>query len=233
MSSKLYESEEVEIAFQGNINEEHFAEGFNFYKFFWIFVIGSVIGFVLETLWNLVIHGNLASRTSLIFLPFTVIYGIGAIVLYGGLHNINKQNYFHIFIFGFVAGTAIELIASYAQEKIFGSVSWNYSNVPLNINGRVCLSMSLIWGVLAIAWIKWLQPLLEMSISKIPISFGKRFTYILLIILIISIIMSVLAVARWSDRINGVASINFISQLLDSAFPNSLMEIVYPNMVFF
>jgi len=100
-----------------------FADEFNFYKMVWIFIIGSVAGFMVETLWCLIRCGHFESRTSLIFVPFTVIYGIGAAVMYVTLHKIERDQKFNIFFIGALAGTGIEFVGSYAQEMMFGSVS--------------------------------------------------------------------------------------------------------------
>lgn len=126
--------------------DKHFAAGFNFYKFFWIFTIGSVIGFVVETIWCLVTNGHFEVRSSFVLGPFTIVYGIGAVVLYLGLRKVDRSKTGRIFLFGVVGGTVVELIASWIQEVAFGTVSWDYSNLPLNINGRVCLLCSVFWG---------------------------------------------------------------------------------------
>lgn len=234
----IYNKDNIDLSADTNalaIEEKdiHFAQGLNFYKIFWIFVIGSVVGFILETIWCFIRHGYVESRTSLMFSPITVVYGIGAIVLYIGLYKIDKKNNSHIFFFGVIAGTVIEYLASLAQEMVFGSLSWDYSSVPFNINGRVCLHMAVIWGVLAILWAKSFEPLFEKAIMKIPNSVGKQVTYLMFLFLITSALLSAIAVARWSDRLIGVPHTSALGAWLDSAFPNQFMETVYPNMEFY
>ena len=54
-----------------------------------------------------------------------------------------------------------EYICSLGQEIVFGSVAWDYSSLPLNINGRVCLLYSIFWGVLGVGWVKLVMPLVD------------------------------------------------------------------------
>jgi len=211
-------------------SERHFADGLNFYKLFWTFTYGSIIGFVVETIWCLIRNGRFEVRSSFVFGPFSVIYGIGALALYLALRKISSKKPLHIFLVGMVAGTAIEHLCSWVQEMAFGTVSWDYSNVPLNIGGRVCLLYSVFWGLLAILWGKYLQPAMEKSISKIPNRIGKPLTYALLAFFIIVSIISIAAVSRWMMRIDGIPANGIISMLLDQFFHNDFMEIIYSNM---
>lgn len=71
--------------------KKHFAEGVNFYKLFWVFVLGSVFGYIVETVWCFIRNGHYECRSSLVFGPFNTIYGIGALILYLGLYKINKK----------------------------------------------------------------------------------------------------------------------------------------------
>lgn len=198
---------------------------------FWFFFIGSIAGFIIETIWCIIKNGRLECRSSLIFVPFTVVYGIGAAILHIGLHNIDKSKTVRIFMFGAVAGTAIEYCCSLFQEMIFGSVSWNYSGVFLNLNGRVCLLYSIFWGQLAILWVVIIQPLITSFISKIPPHIYATLTLCLVVFLIIDAIISITAVARWGLRLDGAPATNLITMVIDKLFPNQLMTMCYPNMI--
>ena len=62
--------------------KKKFAEGFCFYKYFWIFIIGSIIGFLYEVMLEYVHTGSVFSKQELIFGPFTIVYGMGAVAYY-------------------------------------------------------------------------------------------------------------------------------------------------------
>lgn len=211
-----------------NIN--HFAYGLNFYKLIWIFVFGSIIGFISETVWCFFKNGTLECRSGLLFGPFNIIYGIGALILYLCLYKINKEKTVHIFTIGIVSGTIVEYICSFVQEKAFGTVSWDYSKMPLNINGRVCLLYSAFWGLLSLAWVYYLYPKMEKTMLKIPDSIGKNLANCLFIFLSIDILLSIIAVSRWMMRIEDIPASTMFWSFIDNKFPDSHMEVLYPNM---
>jgi uncharacterized membrane protein len=163
--------------------------------------------------------------------PFTVIYGIGALILYIGLSKIDGKKLPRVFLFGALAGTAVEFFASFFQEAVVGSVSWDYSSKPLNIGGRVCLLYSVYWGLLAILWCKAIQPLFVKMIARIPKRFYRPLTIGLAVFLAVNIVISLAAVYRWGTRMDGVPPSGLITTVLDSLFPDDFMQAVYSNML--
>lgn len=145
--------------------------------------------------------------------------------------HLTQNNLLHMFVFGAVAGTVVEYLGSFVQETFFGSVSWDYSNVPFNIGGRVCLLYSVFWGLLAILWFKSVQPLFLKLILKIPARIRKPLTCALAMFLILDIVVSIAAVSRWGLRLEGMPSINGVTAVLDTLFPNEFMTKIYPNML--
>jgi len=212
--------------------KRHFAEGVNFYKLFWISTMGSILGYIVETFWCLLRNGHYECRSSLVFGPFNLIYGIGALVLYLGLHKINSNSHVRIFVFGMAAGTVVEYICSLVQEIAFGTASWNYSRVPFNIGGRICLPYSLFWGGIALLWVYYLLPLFENVIAKIPNSIGRHLTWILLVLLFLDAVITIAAVVRWTTRIQGSPAVDVVSMFLDRLFPDVRMESIFANMKF-
>lgn len=210
----------------------HFARGLNGYKLFLILLIGSVAGVIVETAWCFMRHGYVESRAGLVYGPFSPIYGVGAFFLTLMLYKYRNRSAIYSFIGGFVAGSVVEYICSYLQQTLFGSVSWDYSNIPLNINGRVCLLYSVFWGFLGILWIKSIYPRMSVWILKIPNKIGKILVWVLLVFMIFNSVVSALAVYRWSERIGGKEASNKVEILLDDRFPDERMQRIYPNMEF-
>ena len=210
----------------------HFTQGLTFYKLFWIFFIGSFAGVVIEMLWVVIVHGHFELRTGLIYGPFNLVYGIGAVALSVSLYHFRNRNRFFSFAGGFIAGSLVEYACSYFQELIFGSTSWDYSHLPFNINGRICLLYSIFWGLLGIVWIKDVYPRLVSLILKIPNRVGKALTWALLAFMIFNSAMSGFAVLRWSERIRDVPASTKLDQYFDAHYPNERMEKIYAGMVF-
>jgi len=211
-------------------SNRHFAYGLNFYKLFWLFAFGSAIGFLVETIWCVIKTGQIEARASMIYGPFNVVYGIGALVLYLCLRKIDKKKWYIIFSAGIAAGTMVEFICSYIQEVVFGTISWDYSHLPLNIGGRVCLLYSVFWGVLALLWVYAIYPLLKKLMLKIPDSTGRGLAWVLLAFLVIDSAISIAAVSRWVMRADGIPATGQVTALLDQLYPDAKMASFYPNM---
>lgn len=211
---------------------EHFARGLNIYKLLWIFFIGSFAGVVVETLWCLVRHGYLESRAGLVYGPFNLLYGAGAAALSLCLYRYRNRGNWLSFLGGMVVGSAVEYVCSWGQEVLFGSRSWDYSNVPFNLNGRICLLYSIFWGILGVLWIKELYPRMVKWILKIPNKAGKILTWVLAAFFVVNAVVSLIAVYRWSQRVDGVAAANGFWEFIDARFPNARMERIYANMKF-
>ena len=56
-------------------------------------------------------------------------------------------------------GSTLEYIASYVLEKIFNTRWWNYEKDRFNLNGRVCLSTTIGFGILGVMLIMFFNPI--------------------------------------------------------------------------
>ena len=139
--------------------------GFTITKLLAYFIIYSVIGFIIETIFGLLTKGVVESRKSFLYGPFCGIYGLGAVVMIVGLQKFKKNNY-TLFIGGFIIGSIVEYVISLIGELIFNIKWWDYSNMPFNINGRICFWYSIFWGLLAIYLMSHVNPKVDKYIVK-------------------------------------------------------------------
>ncbi len=208
-----------------------FAFGLCYSKLFWIFMIGNVVGFVLETLYALAVPPHrLEMRVSVVFGPFILVYGFGAVVITLLLYKMYNQKDFLIFIASMVIGGGFEYLCSFFQQAVFGTVSWEYSDSPLNISGRTNLLYSFFWGILGLVWVKDLYPVLSRSIQRIPKKKGRVLTIVISVLMAVDIALSAGAVYRQSERVNGIPAENAVQQFFDRWFPDSYLEFIYPHM---
>ncbi|MGN0518595.1 MAG: putative ABC transporter permease [Acutalibacteraceae bacterium] len=214
------------------ISSEHFAKGLNIYKLLLICFVGSFVGVVIETLWCLIINGYIESRSGLVYGPFNLLYGVGAVALTVCLYKFRNRGAWISFLGGMIVGSVVEYICSWGQELIFGSRSWDYSHMPFNINGRICLLYSVFWGFLGVLWIKNIYPRMANLILKIPNRIGKIATWILVVFFAFNAVISCVSMHRWSQRLEGVAPSNSFWEFIDEHFPDERMEKVYTNMEF-
>lgn len=210
----------------------HFAHGLNFYKLFWMFFICCFLGVVIETVFCLVTTGQLMQRTGLVWGPFNLIYGIGAVLLTICLRPLIGKSDRWIFIGGAVLGGAFEYLCSWLQEKILGTVSWDYSEYRFNLNGRINLLYCLFWGVLALVWIKEIYPRLngwiERHVSRI---YGVTLSWILVVFILLNTAVSGMAVFRQAQRYDGIPATSGWQQLMDEKYPDEKLAKIYPSMV--
>ena len=104
-------------------------------KIFWIFIIGSILGYVIEMIVGLVQNGHFVSRQGLLIGPFIQVYGIGLVVYYLIISRLKNKRSIRIFIISMILGGTIEYLFSFFQEKLFGTISWDYCNLPFNFVG--------------------------------------------------------------------------------------------------
>lgn len=212
--------------------QENFAAGLGFYKLFWVFLIGCVAGVIIEVITCLVQEHKIESRAGLIYGPFSPVYGAGAVALTIGLSWAKEKSIGMIFLVGTLLGSSVEYIFSWAQEKLFGTISWEYSDATLNINGRTSVWYAFCWGVLSVAWIKIIYPLLSQIIEKIPNKWGLPLSRILVAFMIADILLSGMAVARQTERRNGIPANDPVRQFLDQHYTDDFLKRIYPNMMF-
>ncbi|MGN1347117.1 MAG: putative ABC transporter permease, partial [Eubacteriales bacterium] len=210
----------------------HFTQGLNGYKLLWICYIGSFAGVVVESLWCILQNGHLESRAGLVYGPFNLLYGAGAVALTAALYRFRNHGRWLSFLGGMTVGSAVEYLCSLGQEMLFGSRSWDYSNMPFNLNGRICLLYSAFWGALGVLWVKNIYPRMANWILKLPEKQGKILTWALAAFFVFNAAVSLVAVYRWSGRLSGAAAANAFWRLIDTRFPDTRMERIFANMVF-
>lgn len=211
--------------------EKPFACGLCFSKLFWIFMVGNVVGFLLETVWTIVVPPHqLELRVSVVFGPFILVYGFGAVAITLCLYKLYNQKDILIFLASMFIGGAFEYLCSFLQQAMFGTVSWEYSDSMLNIGGRTNLMYSFFWGILGLIWVKDLYPILSRAIEKIPKKAGKICTIAVSIFMVIDMALSAAAVYRQSERVNNVPATNAVQQFLDTYFDDEFLELIYPHM---
>ena len=116
--------EDVLPASGGRVAEEAGAETarpLTVYRVFWLFLIAGVVGDLIEVVFWLVTRGELISRSSLLYGPFSLVWGLAAVLLTLVFHRMDDQSAGKIFAVGTVLGGVYEYICSWVQEALFGA----------------------------------------------------------------------------------------------------------------
>lgn len=213
-------------------NSNVFAEGINFYKLFCIFLIGAFIGDICEILFCRISMHRWMSRSSLVFGQLSIVWGLAICLATLCLHRYKDRNKIFIFIFGSIMGGAFEYICSVFTEFFFGTIFWDYSHLPFNLNGRINLLFCFFWGLAAILFIKILYPKLTILIEKIPKKIGVIVTNIIFILFIIDLLITGCVMMRQHQRREGVAASNIVERLCDTYADDEFMAKRWSNMKF-
>lgn len=174
--------------------------GFTCTRLLAYFIIYSVIGFIIETVFGLLTKGVIESRKSFLYGPFCGIYGLGAVIMIVGLQKFKKNNY-TLFAGGFIIGSIVEYVISLIGELIFNIKWWDYSDMPFNIDGRICIWFSIFWGLLAIYLMVHINPKVDKFIEKIPKNILKNTTIVLTILLFLDFLITCFALKMFYVRL--------------------------------
>ena len=196
----------------------------------WLFVIGCLVGFALETVWHFLKNGEWINKQGLLYGPFKPIYGFGLIFVLLIMNNYRHKKFWQKFIIGVLLGSAFEYFGSLFQEVVFGTSTCNYSYFNLNIGGRIYLPYCLAWGIIAVFCVDVLYPLFKKLIQKININLYKVVTTIVAIFMIINISLTALASIRYSDRANKEEANSAVFKVIDQLYPDEYMQLKFPKM---
>ena len=201
MVEEVVEINEKEV--KSNSKKKFTIFGFTIWRLLAYFIIYSIAGYIIETAFGLVKYGTLESRQSFLYGPFCAIYGVGAVVIILSLQYF-KKSCNTLFLGGCLVGSILEYVISWIGEAILNVKWWDYSNMPLNLNGRICLAYSVFWGILALYLMISLNPKIDRLIDwmkkKINIKFLKGTVITLIIVMVIDCIITGYAVLCFMVR---------------------------------
>lgn len=205
------------------------------------FIIYSIIGFLMETIYGAFTKGLLESRKSFIYGPFCIVYGIASIILIFSLKKYKNHN-IKLFFYGMILGSLVEYFASYIGELFLHVKWWDYSNDFLNIHGRTCLYFAVMWGVLSIILINYVNPFLDKGIDYVVKKVSQYFLKVIITTIALFMILDgvltyyaldtflVRVAKEYNVNINGIEKRKVYS-LIENTFSNEQMLMTYPNIM--
>lgn len=151
-----------------------------------LFFVYSFIGWIVEEIDVLIEYKKLMYRGFLMG-PICPIYGVCSIIMVYFLSPYN-DSIFMLFCTSFIICSVVEYLTSYLMEKIFGLRWWDYSNMRVNIHGRICLRNSIFFGIAGVILVNYLNPIFLDVLSSI--SCIRYIEYVLLGAFIMDLIIS-------------------------------------------
>lgn len=158
--------------------------------------------------------------------PFCPIYGFGVSLVIIFLTPY-RSNLILLYIASIILVTLLEGITGWAMDKIFHNKWWDYSNMPLNIGGYVCLPFSLVWGIACVAIMNLIHPLIHHVLALMPRTLGIVLIVLFGILLIIDTCVTTSAIFKFNRQLEHMEKI--ASELHDLS--NQLGENIYSTTV--
>ena len=158
---------------------------------FLLFFVYSVLGYIAEVITVSICTKKFTPNRGFLIGPYIPIYGMGVICMVR-LLTPYKDDLFALFVMSTLVCTVLEYITSVVMEKIFKLRWWDYSHMSFNINGRVCLTNSVLFGIGGLIITKLINPIVEGLLLKIPkiivIILGIIFALIFIADIVVSLV---------------------------------------------
>lgn len=152
-------------------------------KIFLYFIIYSFIGWILETIYCSVLQKKFVYR-GFLYGPICPIYGFGALIVISTLFKFHPHPLL-VFILGVLLTSTLEYATSYVLELLFNMKWWDYSKKKYNINGRVCLLNSTLFGILCLVLVYVVHPRIMEYVESFSNFIIQVISYILFITILI------------------------------------------------
>ena len=161
--------------------------------------------------------------------PICPIYGIGVVIVVQFLTPY-KENLVLLYIASVVMVTALEWVTGFILEKIFHNKWWDYSKMPLNLNGYVCLLFSLIWGVACVLIVDFIHPLIHKVLSWIPFPVGMTLIVVLSIVMFVDLYVTASTILKMNKHLEKMkeiaADLHRISDELGESIYQEVVEVL-------
>ncbi len=191
-------------------------EVFSVWFLYWI--IYSMLGWVVETIYCTIIDGHFVERGFLNG-PMCPIYGFGSIYILM-VSNPYINNAIAVFIIGIISTSVLEYITSFIMEKLFKMRWWDYSDYKFNIKGRVCLKNSLMFGFLCVVLTQFIHPPIEDIINRIPLIAKYLSVAVIFLLVVADIFASVRSVVNLNHKLEEIYKIK--EQILEKFYQENV-----------
>jgi len=198
-------------------------------RLFWIFMIGSLAGFLYENILVLFQKGYFELRQGLLYGPLIPVYGIGAVIY--EIIIPRMKSHLSAFFYSMLLGAFIEYVCSYVQEVLFGTISWDYHWVTINLNGRTSILHAFYWGLAGVIFYDIIHPMFDKIMRK---PFNKKsivITTICFTLILFDVYLSWTACYRQKERICDIPAKNNIDRFMDKYYPDSRIDKIYTNKI--
>lgn len=209
---------------------------YSFMIWFSLFIIVSFLGWVME-MFYITIETKKISNRGFLLGPYCPIYGASSLLMVVCLQEY-KNDMIVLFVMSVLVCSIMEYITGYFMEKIFKARWWDYSHMTFNINGRICLLNSMLFGVGAILLLKYIIPFTLNSLYNCPHIIFYCISGILLLLFFIDCIVSFNIIFKFKHTIEsiqkdytGEISENVKKVIMEKSYPFRRLIMAFPNQI--
>lgn len=201
-----------------------------FYQYIIIFLVASVLGLILETVYMYALYGVVESRVGLVWGPFSPLYGFGAVLLTAVLLPLRNQPIWIIFVISAGIGGILEQIAGWGMETVMHAWSWSYLHFPDHITQWVAWRFLIMWGVLGLAWCKLIMPEMLFRIGEPTTRRQAVVAGLLAAFIALDVSITVMCFYRAGKRQEGIPPQNVFEEYIDRHFGDDFISDTFENI---
>ncbi len=170
-----------------------------------LFTLCSLAGWVYESIYAIVTTGKW-DRRGFLYGPVCPIYGVGVvgIVLLAQAFNMLvgiPYDWWQVFLISFLGSMGLEYLVSWLMEKAFHAYWWDYSAMPLNINGRTCVPAGLLFGAGGVLAIYVIYPAWAGAAALIPAWLTELVSYLIVVVVTVDTTLTVCALTDVQQQV--------------------------------
>lgn len=190
---------------------------------FWLFLIGGIVGVVLEGLFCLLVNGRWESHVVSVYGVYNIIYGFGAVAFDLCADRLKRHTAPIKALAMAGAATALELVCGLALKYGLGMRAWSYDGSFLNLGGLVCVGFSALWWAAGLGFCAF-RPLLCKLLDALCGRYGRIACAALSIFLALDLSVTAAFILRWSARHRNIAADTELGRRIDAKAPDEWME---------
>lgn len=209
--------------------------GMTLYQVLWYFLIYSIIGWIAEVIFHAVALGKIVNRGCLNG-PVCPIYGFGVISIFAlvyavtkvGESALNTLSLGQLFFGGMILCSGVELLGGVILDKCFHVRWWDYSDIPFNFHGYICLEFGLIWGLASTFVLRVLHPYIRSAtVEFIPEQIGFPILGVLYLIYFLDVVVTVMMFNRLNEKLGELDKVRKSLRVVSDGLTDALGTSAY------
>ena len=192
------------------------------YLYLCYFIIYAFLGWCLEVSYKAVTAGCFVNRGFLNG-PVCPIYGFGMIIVIFALTPIAGNPGF-LFIGSVLLTSTLEWLTGFVLEKAFHAKWWDYSQVPFNISGYICLKFSIAWGLACMFILNIVQPFIAKLVDIVPVFAGKIVIFLVLAGMLSDTILTINTVMKLNKQLNRLEEVGAAMRKVSDELGENIFE---------